>query len=175
MPFIKCNKSREDLLRGLHQDTFISIFSVHDETVQILDKRLAQPIMTRTIQMTELDKIFSQIGLPFIKFKFDVEYDQFGSYTAAKAFDIYEYAVESYKIMHGYYDKDKTNDTPATEEDSNKQEVLEELSIHTMEYDSIKSFQKDLPKINALPDGDTVLVVIVESIPFTYKRLVSIN
>jgi len=173
MPFIECNKSREDLLRGLHQDTFINIFSVHDETVQSLDKRLAQPIMTRMIQMAELDKIFSQVDLPFIKFKFDVEYDKFGSYTASQAFDVYEYAMESYKIMRGY-NKD-TDSSPDAKEDNNKNEVLEEPTIHTLKYDSVESFQKEMPQIDALPDGDTILVVIIQSIPFTYKRLVSIN
>ena len=72
MGFVECDKTKKDLLIGLHQDMLSNNFSVHDETVQVVDKYLSEPIMRNMVKLVELDKIFSQVNLPFIQFKFDL-------------------------------------------------------------------------------------------------------
>lgn len=166
MPLVSVNKTKDDLLIGLHQEYFVQCLSVHDETVQLVDKKLAQPIMLEAIKIAELNKLFKQIDLPFISFKFDVEYDEWGSYTAAKGFNISQYDVDTTRkfMGKGFIPSIPKKETPEEPKKDNPVSVFEH---------KIEEYDEDvITAIQALPPGDDIFVLYVGSTPFTFAKTV---
>jgi len=175
MPLIQpISNTIDDLLIGLHQDYLINFLSVHDETVQLVDKKLAQPIMLETIKIAELNKLFEQIDLPFISFKFDVEYDDYGSYTAAKGFNISQYDVDTTRkfMGKGFIPADASVMDPPKPA-VHKEEIPKVDSnpsvfeYHVKEYD-----ENIITAIQALPPGNDTFVLYVDNTPFTFAKTV---
>ena len=92
------NKTEKDLnyyVRGVHQDVFVNFLNVHDEEDFIVDENIMKPLLVKFNMLSELKPLFEAIcGLPFIVFLFDNEFDSTKSFTAAEAFNPYEYRVK---------------------------------------------------------------------------------
>ena len=177
MPLVSIDKSREDLLLNLHQDMLINNFSVHDETIQIVDKKLAEPIMEQLVKISELSKVFSQIDIPFIQFKFDVEYDKWGSYTASDAIDVYKYNYDRIKNKLGNNFSNESTISPKLKVQQHQPvDEYEDVPINdeplVFEYKIKKYSEEVVDKINNLPDGEDIFVLYIDDAPFTYNRAV---
>ena len=112
----KSNKTIKDLLVNLHQDLFINNFSVHDEIVNLIDRHLHRPLALQMVRLIELQNVFNRLKVPYITFKFDVEFDKWGSYTATSALNPYKYHLDITKHLlesRGFEKEDKENHSDA--------------------------------------------------------------
>ena len=186
MPLIDTSKTWDDYLVGLHQDMLVNFLSVHDEVVVLVDKHLAQSIMTNCVKIAQLDKIFDKVGVPYITFKFDIEYDEWGSYTAHKQFDVYKYSLlQQQMLSNGFISSVVEGDTVST--DGEKTVPDENLTMEASADDGESVLDNEnkvievvlpvydddiIQKLISVPDGTTTLIVTVEGLSFTYSRKV---
>jgi len=202
MPLIKLDKTMKEVMLNLHQDLFINNFSVHDEIVNIMDRFLHQPLALQMVRIIELQKVFNQVGYPYITFKFDVEYDKWGSYTATSSLNPYTYHLEIMKwqlLENGFKENQEEphKDNPATNiannateckedkektqedisSDIDKEETHQQTKPITKEIiiNSYDEFIKLLPKLQSLEKGkDTLILVLPDKSRFK-RELIDIN
>jgi hypothetical protein len=182
MPLIKTDKTVKDVLLNVHQDVLTNFLSVHDEIVVLTDKYLFEPIMTKLTKIIELEKVFKKLNAPYVKFKFDVEYDNFGSYTASNGLDVYQYFMESEKIIQsllnsGFIKEETISESEKTTEKS--EEILTQPK-HTEIKEKVfkinqEDYQQVTDKIISLPDGGTVIKINFDDQVFIYNRKVNFN
>lgn len=197
MPLIKSDKTMKDLLVNLHQDLFINNFSVHDEIVNIMDRFLHQSLALQMVKIIELKKVFDQIGYPYITFRFDVEYDKWGSYTATSALNPYKYDLEITKFSlknKGFVEEKQeeiVDNNPAINIAENAieckkdtQESQEKVSLNEngkkesesrtkeIKVFSYNEFLQFLEKISSLNSGsDTLIVVLPDNSRFRKEKV----
>ena len=83
-------------LRDVHQDRLAIFLTVHDEVVFAVDDRFKFTLMTNVSRIAENKKIMDSLGYPFMNPYFDLEYDQWGSYTAKDKCNYY--GVDGYTL-----------------------------------------------------------------------------
>ena len=123
-------KKIDDVIADTHQDMLVNFLSIHDELVFIVDKHLFKPIFNKIVKMAELREVFDKLGMKYITFKFDVEYDNFGSYTASESFDVYKYDIDGSQMG------DKI----------------------IYRFDSFEQFEKDVVNLKLIKDKTIVIV-----------------
>ena len=166
----KINVPINDVIKGIHQDYMVNFLSIHDETVQISDKFLFKPIMRQFVKIAELPQIFSKTQIPFIQFKFDVEYDEWGSYTSNNKFEVYEYDVETLKLLKekGFSKNNVDQNVQNVKKDKKKQR--ETISVTITEEDTDK-----IRRIDSVKSGNVELYVFFNDEKYKYERLVDID
>ena len=110
--FIETNKTIDEYKIGLHQNYLATFLVIHDEFDLLVDRFMVDALSAKIADILENRKIFGKLGYSFVRFKFDVEYDEWGSFTPQKTLNAIEYALKKYEV----YD-DKTFNKIILEED----------------------------------------------------------
>lgn len=146
-------QSLEWYKRNIHQDYASLFLCVHDESDLLVDRTLMKPIMLKVSRISENKQLFDKVGLPYVNFYFDNEYDQWGSFTASGAFDPYKYEVSIVEQQN--------NIEPVTLKGKMAKMVVTRSEADVV-YDEVA----------ALPDGDVNLMLVIVSPDGTERKLV---
>ncbi len=149
-----------------HTDYINTWASVHDECDFTVPKFLRDAVMKKVSGIASLKDLLDKYKLPGISMSYDIEWDNYGSWTAGKSTDIYIYPKnrEELKFYKLWVDS-KSNQL--------KPNIVPEDDGKIVEV-NMTDINKDwLDKLKSLPDGkDKVLMKSGENDFFEYERLV---
>jgi hypothetical protein len=166
MAFQKVDKTVDDILLGTHVDYINCWASVHDEGDLYVPKVLRNPIMKKVTALTSLKELLDKYKLPGVSMSYDVEFDDWNSWTAAKSVDIYAYPEnQKESVLRDMWEKSKELDIKPSVEETSKGKVIIK-PYHEVDEDWLKA-------ITSLPDGnDVVRIKSEEDAFFEYERKV---
>lgn len=198
--FVDTNKTIKDFKLEVHQDYLMPFMVIHDEVDYICDTFMMKPIMTKVSRISEVVSVFDKIGYKFVRFVFDLEYDEYSAFTASKSFSQYEYQMKKFDntkqvIVETKKETSIDHGKSAIMQDNHKEEIklnIKDDSICINEsfdddfYDENHTEVKDiyikvdsdniiefLQKVNSLPDGEMTLFVIINNEMWEYERKLS--
>jgi len=170
MAFIKTDKSMDDILLGTHTDYVTPWVTVHDEVDYSTLKFLKTPIMKDAAHLTDLSDIIAKFKLPGLSLSYDVEFDEWDSWTASSDVNVYDYPgnhVESEYISK--LAKSKLNDIKVNLDESN---IKVTGKIITIPINKVN--ESTLKSISELEDGlDSVIIESGKGSYFHYERKVN--
>lgn len=89
--FVKSKyKKIDDYKKSVQQDMVVFVNTVHDEIDYIVDDYLLKPLLKKVTEISTLKKTINKLGIPYLNFLFDIEYDKYNSWTSSTALDIYQ-------------------------------------------------------------------------------------
>lgn len=174
MAFNECRKSLNEIKAGMWIDYMMPFAVVHDEIDIVTLKHLRDPLMSLNVDVTSLKDIFDKrFQWAGIATTYDVEFDEWDSWTAVSAVPIYTYAGSPKELesKNEYYKL--LEEIKLKKPEVIKQEIKEEPKS-----ESITLEMKDglLETIESLPDGETTVKVKMNSDKtITYNRKVNIS
>ncbi len=176
MAFQKVDKTIDQVLLGTHTDYINCWALVHDEGDLFVPVELRNPIMKKVTSLVSLKELLDKYKLPGVSMSYDVEFDDWGSWTASKSVDVYAYPENKGEgILRELWQKSKDSGrtttvapTPApvaAEPVGSGKTITQPFHLVTEEW---------LQSLSALPDGeDTVFVETGEGNLFEYNRKVA--
>jgi len=180
--FVKAKYNDIDMYkRDVQQDLFIPFNTVHDEIDYLIDSNMFKPLLKKIINISALKKVMGKLKLPYINILFDVEYDEYNSWTAKKDIDIYQVALheEEHKWRKKY--QDLYSKLSQKRSDTNKKEPLKSSSKENQVSSNIielvlpekEMTEELLEKIQKSSEGNIRLGVNVNGDIMWYSKLIN--
>ena len=161
-------KTIDDYKKSVQQDMLVFVNTVHDEIDYMVDNYLLKALLKKLSEISTLKKTINKLGIPYLNFLFDIEYDKYGSWTSKTALDIYQ-VTRNKKELEAFkkYQSIKEGNTKETvEEDTGAEEII--LDSNSIDVDKlIKAIDSSVSK------GDVRLGIKVDGEIMFYKNLVS--
>lgn len=166
--FVKSKyKKTDDYKKSVQQDMLVFVNTVHDEIDYMVDSYLIKSLLKKLSEISTLKKTINKLGIPYLNFLFDIEYDKYNSWTSKTALDIYQ--VTRNEAEYNSFKKYQSI------REGNKQEVEEETSIEEIILDEERvDMEKLISAINSSTlRGNIRLGIRVNDEVMFYKNLVS--
>lgn len=160
-------------IRGVRTETSHIILTVHDEIDYIADNSILKPLTKKLSQFLDISSYYKRFKVPYIRYLFDVEYDEFGAWTAGKAIDVYKEPLnkEEHTAIKAYKEALAILKGSVAESKEESSETLDKIKVDFINVDiKTEEFVSELEK---LPEGNTILRVKIsdkKSLKF-YKKL----
>jgi len=167
--FVKSKYKRiDDYKKSVQQDMLVFVNTVHDEVDYMVDNYLLKSLLKKLAEISTLKKTINKLGIPYLNFLFDIEYDKYNSWTSKTALDVYQVTrnedeLDSFKK----YQSIREGNTQTVTEETEIEEII--ISENDVDIDKLmKSINSSVLK------GDVRLGIKVngEEIMY-YKNLVS--
>ena len=166
--FIKSKyKNVDDYKKSIQQDMLVFINTVHDEIDYIVDGYLLKGLLKKLSEISTLKKTINKLGIPYLNFLFDIEYDKYNSWTSKTSLDVYQVARNEAELKAlRKYQSIKERDNQEVEEENTIEEVI--LDEHSVDIEKlIKAINSSVLK------GEVRLGIKVDGKVMYYKNLVS--
>jgi len=169
-------KTVDDYKKSVQQDMVVLVNTVHDEIDYLIDGKLLKPILKKVSNISTLKKTINKLGLPYLNFLFDIEFDKYNSWTSKEALNVYEVAGSKYELEAMNKLKSiKGRDSDDRLLDSDNSGNSDEDTIEEVIIDG--GFEKLDELINAIQNsvdkGEVRFGIEVDGEVMYYKNLVS--
>lgn len=166
MPFIPTEKSMDEILCGTFVDYLNVWATVHDEGDLLVPTELRDAIMKKVTNLGSLKDLIDKYKLSGLAMSFDVEFDDWGSWTADKSVDIYTYP--NHHIEQATFDAWKEY---AAKDLRPNVTVAQKGKVITRPLTGIS--QEWLDALSKLPSGDDTILIQTDTEEFfEYERKV---
>jgi len=156
-------KSIDDYKKSIQQDMLVFVNTVHDEIDYLVDNYLLKALLKKLSEISTLKKTINKLGVPYLNFLFDIEYDKYGSWTSKTALDVYQ-------VTRNQEELDALKKYQSIKEGikEDEPEKVEEIILDNIDIDEL------LKEINSsVLAGDVRLGIKVNGEVMFYKNLVS--
>lgn len=168
MPFVTPTQPNLDAYLVKSHVDYLNIWaSVHDEGDFTVLQFLRNAIMKTTVDEVSLKDLLDKYNLPGLGMSYDVEFDEFLSWTAGESVNVYEYpTTKNEKIMYHLWLESKKNRLRPNIQSSDEGRIITQ-PFHLADKEWLKM-------ITDLPEGkDKLLIQTSEDQLFEYERLVT--
>ena len=122
------SKNLEFYLRRIKTETANMILTVHDEIDYLADFSILNVLTKKMSLYLDISEYYRKYAVPYIRYLFDIEYDEWGAWTAGKSIDVYQMpisreendAIKAYKqgvaILKGVVVENEESNSDITKE-----------------------------------------------------------
>ena len=171
------DKTVADYARNIQQDLLIPFLTVHDEYDALIDKKLFKPLVKKAVEIGSCKFLIDKVGLPYLNFLFDCEYDPWNTWSAYKSTDVY--TIPQSKEEHYWFrvwkqEEGSTKTKPAeTSKIEPKVDISEVVFQESILRDKLDDFLAALEQ--AQDDNTHIRVVMSDGSALIYSRKVDIT
>lgn len=121
----------DDYKKSIQQDMIVFINTVHDEIDYLVDDYLLKALLKKLTEISTLKKTINKLGIPYLNFLFDIEYDKYNSWTSSTALDIYRVTRNQaeYDSLKKYQAIKEGKEDEVIKEDIDEIEEIEEIIL----------------------------------------------
>lgn len=172
-------KSKEEYLREVQTDIVINWGSIHDEIDYLVLKSecgLHKAIMKRMRDLIESKDVINALGMKYLNFLFDVEWDdKGGSWIPDNSMDVYTYpGSREEKEFRDAYLKER-GIVQEIQESEKESGVVEEQEVYEVRVESDEEFLSVCNRLGNTPDGSTKVILYHNNKKMTYKRSIDLS
>lgn len=167
--FVKAKyKNVDDYKKSVQQDMLVFVNTVHDEIDYLVDGYLLKALLKKLSEISTLKKTINKLGIPYLNFLFDIEYDKYNSWTSKTALDIYQVTRNQAEFnSFKKYQSIREGNVQTVEEEIEIEEII--LSEDSVDMDKLvkainSSVLKGEVRLGIKVNGDEIMY---------YKNLVS--
>lgn len=148
--------------RRIQSETAHMILTVHDEIDYLTDFSILKPLTKKLSQYLDISVYYKKFNVPYIRYLFDIEYDEWGAWTAGKSVDVYQMPISrEEKIAIDAYTEAVTLLKGSVAEEQEKTDIIRDLKIDFTSENNNLSVEDFVAKLENLPCGATTLRVKV--------------
>jgi hypothetical protein len=146
-------------IRRVKTEMAHTFLTVHDEIDFVADRSILFALCKRMSQLLDISKYYAKYNVPYIRYLFDVEYDNWGAWTASESIKVYSSPLtrEENEAIKEYKASIKFSENNAEPEE---EEVVEETEISIKLADLLWTSEELISALEKLPQGNTTLKVI---------------
>jgi hypothetical protein len=154
------SKKLDYYLRRIRTETVHIVLTVHDEIDYLADFSILKPLTKKLSQALDISEYYKKYNVPFIRYLFDIEYDEWGAWTAGKAVDVYSLPVsrEENTAYNSY--KEAVDILKGSVSEANTESDIIPLMKVDFTSTDIK-VEEFVARLEKLPEGKTVFKVKV--------------
>jgi len=162
--FKETNRTLEEYKRNIHQSYLATFLVIHDEFDFLVDRFLLEPLSAKVADLLEQREIFNRLGYKFVRFKFDIEYDDDGSFVPSKTLNAIEYNLRKYKRLSdkdfGFTPDSKSPSRPEETTIKSNEPITQPTKTITVILTSIeyKYLESVLTSMGKLTGNDSILI-----------------
>lgn len=119
-------KKLDDYKKSIQQDMLVFVNTVHDEIDYLVDNYLLKSLLKKLAEVSTLKKTINKLGIPYLNFLFDIEYDKYNSWTSSTALDIYQVARNQaeYNSFKKYQSIKENNEDEVIKDEIDIEEII---------------------------------------------------
>ena len=154
------SKNLDFFTRRIKTEVGHMILTVHDEIDYLTDYSFLKPLTKKFSQYLDISAYYKKFNVPFIRYLFDIEFDEWGSWTAGKSVDVYQMPISrEEKIALDSYKEAVTILKGSVSVEEEKTDIIRDLKIDFT--NTTITSEEFVAKLENIPCGVTTLRVKV--------------